>query len=78
MPDAWIGTIRLTNETEILDDKGVKIHEYVSCDQGAGVAVDILTHPSLHTKLGGGSAELPDIPTPAGSPCPYKIIADAT
>ncbi len=51
MPDSWIGTIRLTNETEILDDNGVKIHDYISCDQGVGVVVNSNTHPVLAGKL---------------------------
>jgi len=53
MPYNWIDMIKLTDETEILDNNGVKIHDYISCEQGAGVGVDKNTHPELWEKLGG-------------------------
>jgi len=54
LPSEWINSYHQTNETEILDNDGVKIHDYISCEQGAGVEVDKNTHPELWEKLGGG------------------------
>jgi len=52
MPSEWIESYHQTNETEILDNNGVKIHDYISCEQGAGVEVDAEKHPVLAEKLG--------------------------
>jgi len=57
MPNEWINSYHQTNETEILDNDGVKIHDYISCEQGAGVEVDKNTHPELWEKLGGASGD---------------------
>lgn len=51
MPDNWIGHIRLTNETEIVNSQGEKIHDLIPCDQGAGVEVDKDMYPVLWEKL---------------------------
>ncbi len=75
MSDNWINRRLLTNETEILDSKGNKIHDLIPCNQGAGVPVDKDTHPVL---WGKGVTTVPNMPTPVGSPCPYKVIADKT
>ena len=53
MPDNWIGHIKLTSETEVLDAKGEKIHGLIPCDQGADVEVDKALYPVLWDKLGG-------------------------
>lgn len=74
MPNNWIARPLLTSQTEIATSTGVKLHDLIPCDQGAGVLVDPQTHPVLYSKL----KEVPDMPTPTGSPHPWKIIADAT
>ena len=53
MLDNWIGNIKLTGETEILDNDGTKIHDLIPCNQGAGVLVDVEVYPVLWDKLGG-------------------------
>jgi len=78
MPNNWINRRYLTAETEIINDEGEKIHDLLPLNQGDSVLVDPLIHPVLHRKLGGGTVYLPNMPTPPGSPVPYKIIADAT
>ena len=54
MPDNWIGNIKLTGETEILDNDGTKIHDLIPCKQGAGVPVDKEVYPLLYSKLPEG------------------------
>ena len=53
MPNEWINSYRQTNEIEVLDSNGIKMHDYISCEQGAGVPVDKELHPELWSKLGG-------------------------
>lgn len=78
MPNNWINRRYLTNQSQIIDNEGVKIHDLLPLNQGDNVLVDPTTHPVLHEKLGGGTVYLPNMPTPEGSPVPYKIIADKT
>ena len=51
MPTNWIGNIKLTGETEILDNDGTKLHDLIPCNQGAGVLVDKELYPVLASKL---------------------------
>ncbi len=76
MPNNWIGRIYLTDETELLDADGAKIHDLIPCDQGASVPVNTGTHPVLASKLTSGF--IPDMTEPTNSLWPYKIIADPT
>lgn len=48
MPDNWIGNIKLTNEEEIVDGDGVKIHDILLCD---GSPFDATEYPVLALKL---------------------------
>ena len=72
MLDSWIGHIKLTSETEVLDAKGNKIHDYLEMGQ----TFDEVIYPVLYAKL--GTNVLGVMAAPTGSPHPYKIIADKT
>jgi len=51
MPNAWVESYHQTNETEVLDNSGAKIHDLISCEQGAGIEVDKELHPVLWDRL---------------------------
>ena len=73
MPENWINSHIETNETEILDNNGVKIHDLLLDD---GSTYDTALYPVLFSK--SGSATLQNITTTPNSPAPWKVIADAT
>lgn len=72
MPDNWIGMRYQTNEAEILDNEGVKIHTLLDVD---GSTFDETIYTQLFAKL--GTNILDNMAQEAGSPAPWKIIADA-
>jgi len=72
MPNEWINSYHQTNETEILDNDGVKIHDLIE----EGQTFDENVYPVLFAKL--GSNTVPSMSMVTGSPAPWKVIADAT
>jgi len=72
MPSEWINSYHQTNETEILDNDGVKIHDLIE----EGQTFDENAYPVLFARL--GSNTVPDMPRVTGSPAPWKVIADAS
>ena len=72
MPSEWIDSYHQTNETEIRDNAGVKIHDYIE----QGQSFDENDYPILFAELGANT--VPSMPRETGSPAPWKVIADAT
>ena len=72
MPSEWIESYHQTNEIEIRDNAGVKIHDFIE----EGQTFDENVYPVLFAKL--GSNTVPSMPREAGSPAPWKVVADAT